>query len=84
MDSDVYAEKNKIRMLSPYYIMKNNLVIKDLSKFYGKFMAVNQLCVGVDKGECFGLLGGEEILSINYQNYKFFKFSQWRWKDLNI
>lgn len=57
VDSDVYAEKNKIRMLSPYYIAKNNLVIKDLSKFYGDFMAVNQLCVGVDKGECFGLLG---------------------------
>lgn len=34
------------------------MVIKDLSKFYGKFMAVNQISVGVDRAECFGLLGG--------------------------
>lgn len=54
----MFEEKKKLRMFGPYYIAKNNLVIKDLSKFYGNFMAVNQLSVGVDKGECFGLLGG--------------------------
>lgn len=54
----MFEEKKKLRMFGPYYIAKNNLVIKDLSKFYGNFMAVNQLCVGVDRGECFGLLGG--------------------------
>jgi ATP-binding cassette subfamily A (ABC1) protein 3 len=28
-----------------------------VTKYYGKFLAVNKLCLGVKKGECFGLLG---------------------------
>lgn len=28
-----------------------------MTKYYGKFLAVNKLCLGVKKGECFGLLG---------------------------
>jgi len=57
IDSDVFAEKSKIRSVSSYLIAKNNLVLKDFTKYYGKMLAVNQLCVGVEKSECFGLLG---------------------------
>jgi ATP-binding cassette subfamily A (ABC1) protein 3 len=53
----VLAEKDRVRMYTQYMNAKNNLVMKDFTKFYGNFMAVNQLCVGVDRGECFGLLG---------------------------
>lgn len=57
IDTDVRAEKTQIRAVTPYLQATNNLVIKDLTKFYGKMLAVNQICVGVQKGECFGLLG---------------------------
>ncbi|KAG5683919.1 hypothetical protein PVAND_013177 [Polypedilum vanderplanki] len=57
IDADVLAEKDKIRMYTQYLVAKNNLVMKNFTKFYGNFMAVNQLCVGVDRAECFGLLG---------------------------
>lgn len=30
---------------------------RDVTKYYGNFLAVNKLCLGVKKGECFGLLG---------------------------
>lgn len=49
VDSDVQAEKNKIRTVTPYLQATNNLVVKDFTKFYGKALAVNQICVGVDK-----------------------------------
>ncbi|KAJ6635436.1 Phospholipid-transporting ATPase ABCA3 [Pseudolycoriella hygida] len=57
VDSDVMAEKNKIRSLTPYIEANNNLIVKDFTKFYGNILAVNQICVGVNKSECFGLLG---------------------------
>lgn len=28
-----------------------------MTKYYGRFLAVNKLCLAVKKGECFGLLG---------------------------
>jgi len=57
IDTDVYAEKEKIRTTASSLIANNNLLIKDMTKFYGKQLAVNQISVGVEKGECFGLLG---------------------------
>ncbi|KAG5670264.1 hypothetical protein PVAND_000541 [Polypedilum vanderplanki] len=42
-------------MLSDY--QNYNLVMKNVSKYYGDFLAVNQLCIGIGSGECFGLLG---------------------------
>lgn len=39
---------------------KNELalpIFRDLTKYYGKFLAVDHLCIGVQAGECFGLLG---------------------------
>ncbi|CAL8072882.1 unnamed protein product [Orchesella dallaii] len=57
-DSDVVAEKSRIREtnLSQLYTT-DNMVLRDLTKYYGKFLAVDNLCLGVQHGECFGLLG---------------------------
>jgi len=33
------------------------VVLRQLTKFYGSFLAVDHLTVGIPKGECFGLLG---------------------------
>ncbi|XP_063224088.1 phospholipid-transporting ATPase ABCA3-like isoform X2 [Bacillus rossius redtenbacheri] len=57
-DSDVVAENSKVRSVSLHVLKDSfNMVLVDLTKFYGSFQAVNKLCVGVRKGECFGLLG---------------------------
>lgn len=55
-DEDVAQEKYKIRN-SPAVLTENTLVLKDLTKYYKKFLAVNGLCLGVKRHECFGLLG---------------------------
>lgn len=57
VDEDVRNEKNRILSMEPEEIVSNNLVLRQMTKFYKKFLAVNQLCVGVNKNECFGLLG---------------------------
>lgn len=49
VDSDVMEEKNKIRSLTSYTGAHSNLIVKDFTKFYGNMMAVNQICVGVNK-----------------------------------
>lgn len=51
VDSDVLAEKSKIRSMSSssYRDATNNLIVKDFTKYYGNILAVNQICVGVDK-----------------------------------
>nr|CAD7446493.1 unnamed protein product [Timema bartmani] len=57
-DSDVAAERKLIRMNERKTLRMNyKLLLIDVSKFYGSFQAVDQLCVGVKRGECFGLLG---------------------------
>lgn len=43
------AEKTKIRSVTSFLQASNNLVVKDFTKYYGKMLAVNQICVGVDK-----------------------------------
>nr|XP_022919055.1 ATP-binding cassette sub-family A member 3-like isoform X1 [Onthophagus taurus] len=55
-DSDVLEEKIKVR---DGEINKEDytVVLKDITKFYGKILVVNQLCLGIKGGECFGLLG---------------------------
>lgn len=59
-DSDVAEQKEIIRNLSQTEIRFNYmLAIKDLTKYYKNFLAVNGLCLGVKKYECFGLLGKE-------------------------
>ena len=55
-DSDVSEEKLKIRAINTSN-NQYNLLLKDITKYYGNFLAVNQLCLGVSNYECFGLLG---------------------------
>ncbi|CAL8096130.1 unnamed protein product [Orchesella dallaii] len=57
-DSDVLAENNRIRStnLTDLY-QSNNLVLRNLTKYYSNFLAVDRVNLGVKKGECFGLLG---------------------------
>lgn len=57
VDSDVQDEIEKVFTLSEGDIANSNLVVKNLSKLYGDLLAVNQLCLKVDRAECFGLLG---------------------------
>ncbi|KXJ71644.1 hypothetical protein RP20_CCG020100 [Aedes albopictus] len=57
VDSDVLEEKQRIAAMSQSEINSYNLVLKDLSKYYKKFRAVNNLSVGIRHSECFGLLG---------------------------
>ncbi|CAH1396659.1 unnamed protein product [Nezara viridula] len=54
-DDDVIAERNRVLNSETDDV----LVLRCLTKIYSanKQVAVNQLCLGVKKGECFGLLG---------------------------
>jgi ATP-binding cassette subfamily A (ABC1) protein 3 len=56
-DDDVIAEIDRVRNKSATEIIDSNLVLRGLTKLYGKHLAVNQLHVGVEPAECFGLLG---------------------------
>ncbi|GFT89233.1 ATP-binding cassette sub-family A member 3 [Nephila pilipes] len=57
-DDDVRSERLKIQNTSlPDLFLGNHLIIKEVTKQYGSFVAVNKLSFGVRKGECFGLLG---------------------------
>nr|QST14977.1 ABCA3 protein [Diaphanosoma celebensis] len=58
-DDDVARERDLIQC-KPLTVLQqdNNLIIKDLMKYYDHgFRAVDHLCLGVRRGECFGLLG---------------------------
>ncbi|XP_052859969.1 phospholipid-transporting ATPase ABCA3-like [Anopheles cruzii] len=57
LDDDVWHEKQRVKALSEAELTNSNLVVSDLTKYYGKFLAVDQLCVSVEGSECFGLLG---------------------------
>lgn len=56
-DDDVEEEISKVKNLSLLEIAKRNLVVKEITKTYGNFTAVNQLHLEVKSSECFGLLG---------------------------
>ncbi|XP_058257271.1 phospholipid-transporting ATPase ABCA1 isoform X2 [Hemibagrus wyckioides] len=55
-DEDVANERERVKSNKP---QDDILTVRDLSKVYkaGKRPAVNQLCLGIPRGECFGLLG---------------------------
>lgn len=57
MDDDVKAEVDRIKHLNHSQFLDGNLVLNGLTKLYKNNLAVNQLYLGVDNGECFGLLG---------------------------
>lgn len=48
IDGDVMAEKHRVRNMNYNQIRSNNLVVRNMTKIYGNFMAVNEICVGVD------------------------------------
>ncbi|GIY69232.1 ATP-binding cassette sub-family A member 3 [Caerostris extrusa] len=57
-DEDVRLERLNIQNIPlPDLFLYNHLVIKEATKHYGSFTAVDKLSFGVRKGECFGLLG---------------------------
>lgn len=57
LDEDVNAEIQKVKEMSQEQIKNSNLVLNGLTKYYGNFLAVNQLYLDVESCECFGLLG---------------------------
>ncbi|XP_058456303.1 phospholipid-transporting ATPase ABCA3-like isoform X2 [Malaya genurostris] len=56
-DSDVLAERERTCLLRQNELQQHVLVLKDVSKLYGSFLAVDRLSLTVDNYECFGLLG---------------------------
>lgn len=57
-DSDVLAEAERVKQ-TPFQdlVQADSLVLKEIRKFYGQFLAVDNVSVGIPQGECFGLLG---------------------------
>ena len=63
-DEDVAAERERITSLPLSQLQQDNmLIVKNLRKVYslrgrkGNLLAVEDLCLGIPQGECFGLLG---------------------------
>ncbi|XP_046544464.1 phospholipid-transporting ATPase ABCA3-like [Haliotis rubra] len=56
-DGDVLSERHRIDQLPIEEWNSDALVLKDLYKRYGNFVAVDNLSVGIPEKECFGLLG---------------------------
>ena len=57
-DSDVVKEKRRINTTDlKKLLMTDSLILMDLYKRYGSFVAVNHVSVGIPQRECFGLLG---------------------------
>lgn len=62
MDSDVRDEIARVNAMSEKDIGEHNLVLKNLTKYFGSLLAVNRLNLAVDQATCFGLLG----LNLNF------------------
>lgn len=56
-DPDVSEERRKIHTATPAQLGEYVLALRDVTKYYKNLLAVNGLCLGVKKFECFGLLG---------------------------
>jgi ATP-binding cassette subfamily A (ABC1) protein 3 len=57
-DDDVAEEKKRINSNSITHLMETeSIIIKNLTKFYDNFRAVNKISIGIAPNECFGLLG---------------------------
>ncbi|XP_053679318.1 phospholipid-transporting ATPase ABCA3-like [Anopheles nili] len=57
LDSDVQREQERIAAMTVEERSRTNLVAREMTKYYNRFLAVNQLSVGINSSECFGLLG---------------------------
>lgn len=53
-DSDVAAERER---LAKSHLLTDSLILQEVTKYYGQYLAVNHISVGIPQGECFGLLG---------------------------
>lgn len=53
-DFDVAAERER---LAKSHLLTDSLILQEVTKYYGQYLAVNHLSVGIPQGECFGLLG---------------------------
>lgn len=49
VDTDVDTEKKRIKQMTMADLQANNLVLQSLSKYYGNFLAVNQLSIGIQR-----------------------------------
>ena len=57
-DDDVTNERMRINEAHLLALSASEaIILKDLTKRYGQFVAVDRICAGVGKAECFGLLG---------------------------
>ena len=57
-DGDVKAEQDRIMSTTVEQLKStDSLLLAQVKKYYGNFLAVDQLSLGVPQGECFGLLG---------------------------
>ena len=57
-DDDVALERTRITTTPLNNLMKtDSLLLCELQKYYGNFLAVDRISMGVKDGECFGLLG---------------------------
>ena len=57
-DSDVTEERQRILQTNLSDLASSDtLILRQLRKYYGSFLAVDRICLGVKTGECFGLLG---------------------------
>uniref|UniRef100_W4VRK6 Putative lipid exporter abca1 n=1 Tax=Corethrella appendiculata TaxID=1370023 RepID=W4VRK6_9DIPT len=57
IDEDVQREKERINDMPEEKLKQQNLVVKEMSKYYGNLLAVDHLNFSVEHSECFGLLG---------------------------
>lgn len=48
LNDDVRIEKEKVNEMAAEDMMLTNLVVRNLTKFYGELLAVNELCIAVD------------------------------------
>ena len=57
-DSDVKDERVRIASTELSSLNEtDSIILMEIRKFYGSFLAVNRLSVGIPQRECFGLLG---------------------------
>lgn len=49
IDNDVDDEKKRVKRMTMADLETNNLVLQSLSKFYGQFLAVNQISIGIKR-----------------------------------
>ncbi|XP_068631847.1 phospholipid-transporting ATPase ABCA3-like [Battus philenor] len=57
LDEDVADEARHVKRINGSALSQHGLVAKNLSKYYGNNLAVDQVSFSVSDGECFGLLG---------------------------